>query len=230
MVKGSLLIILILFATKVQTQILSGWYALYGNDKLHRGLNLHYEVQLRNHNAIGQLDQLLFRSGVGYSFNNDSQNVLIGYGFIHNKLAMYYEENLTVGEREAYMFSEHRVFQQYIMKHNISRILINHRYRLEERFSSSTKSLRFRYFLSGYIPINNNKVSKGSFYVGAYNELFMNFQDTYFDRNRTYFSLGYAITDHLKVELGYLRQDISNNIYHHFQISVFNNMDFKLHK
>lgn len=229
MKKGSILIIaLFIILNKVQAQ--SGWYTLFGNDKLRKGFDLHYEAQYRNHNTIGQLDQLLLRTGIGYSFNDKTQNFLIGYGFIHNKMAEYFEDGLTDSEREALMFNEHRIFQQYIMKHRVSRILITHRYRLEERFSRGNNSLRFRYFISGHVPINNADFIQGTFYLGAYNELFMNFEDSYFDRNRTYFSLGYTVSKDLKVELGYLRQDISKNIYNHFQISLFTNIDFKLFK
>lgn len=229
MKKLSFLIFLAFFLFEGKIIAQSGWYALFGNDKLVNGFNIHYEAQMRNHNAIGQLDQLLLRTGIGYSFLENTQDILIGYGFIHNKAIDFYNTDLTNEEKKQHLFNEHRVFQQYIMKQRISRLLISHRYRLEERFLPSKNALRFRYFLSGYVPINNPKITQGTFYIGAYNEIFMNFNGDYFDRNRTYFSFGFAVSDHLKIELGYLRQDISKSIYHHFQISLFNNIDFKLH-
>lgn len=227
MKKGSILIIaLFIILSKVQAQ--SGWYTLFGNDKLRKGFDLHYEAQYRNHNAIGQLDQLLLRTGIGYSFNDKTQNFLIGYGFIHNKMAEYFEDGLTDSEREALMFNEHRIFQQYIIKHSISRLLLTHRYRFEQRFFRSNEALRARYFLSASLPLNKPLITEGTVYLNGYNELFMTFKDTYYDRNRTYFAFGYGVSINLKVELGYLRQDISGEIFNHFQISLFNTIDFKL--
>lgn len=224
-----LLVLFVLLFSQFKAQNMSGWYALFGNDKLHKGFNFHYEAQYRNHNSIGKLDQLLLRAGIGYSFSDDTQNILIGYGFIRNKDITCYEMEIPQSERHIFLFNEHRVFQQYIMKHRISHVLINHRYRFEQRFFSNKSSLRLRYFLSGYIPLNNSVIEKGTFYLGAYNELFMNLKTDYFDRNRSYLSFGYAVTNEFKIELGFLRQNISNDLYHHFQISFFNNMDFKFH-
>lgn len=227
MKKGSILIIaLFIILSKVQAQ--SGWYTLFGNDKLRKGFDLHYEAQYRNHNAIGQLDQLLLRTGIGYSFNDKTQNFLIGYGFIHNKMAEYFEDGLTDSEREALMFNEHRIFQQYIIKHSISRLLLTHRYRFEQRFFRSNEALRARYFLSASLPLNKPLITEGTVYLNGYNELFMTFKDTYYDRNRTYFAFGYGVSNNLKVELGYLREDILGEIFNHFQISLFNTIDFKL--
>lgn len=227
MKKGSILIIaLFIILSKVQAQ--SGWYTLFGNDKLRKGFDLHYEAQYRNHNAIGQLDQLLLRTGIGYSFNDKNQNILIGYGFIHNKMAEYFEDGLTDSEREALMFNEHRIFQQYIIKHSISRLLLTHRYRFEQRFFRSNEALRARYFLSASLPLNKPLITEGTVYLNGYNELFMTFKDTYYDRNRTYFAFGYGVSNNLKVELGYLREDILGEIFNHFQISLFNTIDFKL--
>lgn len=227
MKKGSILIIaLFIILSKVQAQ--SGWYTLFGNDKLRKGFDLHYEAQYRNHNAIGQLEQLLLRTGIGYSFNDKTQNFLIGYGFIHNKMAEYFEDGLTDSEREALMFNEHRIFQQYIIKHSISHLLLTHRYRFEQRFFRSNEALRARYFLSASLPLNKPLITEGTVYLNGYNELFMTFKDTYYDRNRTYFAFGYGVSNNLKVELGYLREDISGEIFNHFQISLFNTIDFKL--
>lgn len=211
-------------------QDFSGWYSLFGNDKLKNGFNIHYEAQYRNHNVIGRLDQLLLRTGIGFSFSDDTQNILLGYGYIYNKSSICYEIQVPEELRDQFRFGENRFFQQYIMKHQISRFLINHRYRFEQRFFRNDSKLRLRYFLSAYLPLNKAYVEKGALYLGAYNELFMNTKTEYFDRNRTYFALGYAFTDFFKVEFGYLRQNISSNISQHFQISVFNNLDFKMHR
>lgn len=226
--KVIVLLVMALTLSHVKGQEPSGWFALFGNDKLKKGFDLHYEVQYRNHNPIGRLNQLFFRTGLGYSFLKNSQNILLGYGFIHNKPIDYFNDNYTSDEQQNFVFNEHRIFQQYIIKHSISRLLLTHRYRFEQRFFRSNEALRARYFLSASLPLNKPLITEGTVYLNGYNELFMTFKDTYYDRNRTYFAFGYGVSNNLKVELGYLREDISGEIFNHFQISLFNTIDFKL--
>ena len=210
-------------------QLFRPWVAVFGNDNLSNGFNFHYELQYRSHGKLNQLDQFFVRSGIGYSFSDETQNILLGYGYFYQKDEYCYTTEVPEDERTEFVLQEHRVFQQYIMKHQLKRLLINHRYRFEQRFASATVDMRLRYYLSGYLPLNDKKVEKGTFFLGAYNELFMHVKGNYFDRNRSYFSIGYAATDYFKIELGVMRQTLQGNRSNIFQISVFNNLDFKIH-
>ena len=63
-----------------------------------------------------------------------------------------------------------------------------------------------------------------TFYASAYNEIFVNKQGTYFDRNRLYGALGYVIDKNFRVEAGFMAQTLQNTNRNQFQIALFNNL------
>ena len=84
--KNQLLIILFLiniFSVKSQENKLK-LVNLLGNKDLNSSLNWHHEIQHRNYNVLGELEQLLVRTGLGYNVN-ENNNILLGYGFIDSR-------------------------------------------------------------------------------------------------------------------------------------------------
>jgi hypothetical protein len=75
-------LVLILFTPKqslAQDSDLGNWLVYIGSKQLNQKWNLHHEIQYRNYDVIGDLEQLLLRVGLGHTFNNKS-NLLLGYG------------------------------------------------------------------------------------------------------------------------------------------------------
>lgn len=56
-----------------QNSDLGNWLIYFGNKKIDSKWNWHHEVQYRNYNAIGDLEQLLLRTGLGYKLNNNTK-------------------------------------------------------------------------------------------------------------------------------------------------------------
>lgn len=187
--------------SKAQESDLGNWLIYFGNKKLNKKWNIHNEVQYRNYNAIGDLEQLLLRTGLGYTFNEGHSNALMGYGYILS-------ENYVDGTDIKVSVNEHRVFQQFITKQKIGKVGLSHRYRFEQRFIESNFKMRFRYFLSINVPLTNKE--KNNYYVSGYNEIFLNTESPVFDRNRLYFGLGLKFTENLKLEMGYMNQFFEN--------------------
>ena len=129
----------------------------------------------------------------------NNNNLLLGYGFINS-------QNYTSNSDEKVAVDEHRIYQQFISKQNIGAIAVQHRYRFEQRFVEDDFKMRFRYFLALKIPLSNKEVSDKSFYLSAYNEIFLNTKGTIFDRNRLYGGLGYHLSSKIRLELGYMNQ------------------------
>ena len=202
--KSQLLIILFLiniFSVKSQENNVGNWLIYFGNKDLNSKLNWHHEIQYRNYNLLGELEQLLIRTGLGYNVN-EYNNILLGYGFIDSR-NIFFETN------EIIKVNENRIYQQFISKHAIGKIKVQHRYRFEQRFIEDDFKLRYRYFLSLNVPLlkGNEK-----YYISAYNEIFINSNEVNtFDRNRIYGGLGYKLNSNIKLEMGYMNQIFNNS-------------------
>jgi hypothetical protein len=191
----------------------------FGNQKISDKLNWHNEVQYRNYNFIGDLEQLMLRTGVGYDIGENNYNILLGYGFIRS-------ENYLTDRDERVRFDEHRIFQQFISSQKIGRLNIGHRYRIEERILTNDFRMRFRYFLSMRFPLTDTEIKENTLYLSAYNEIFVNGERPAFDRNRLIGPLGYEFKKGLRLEAGFMRQIYDFGGRNQFQIALFNNLDF----
>jgi hypothetical protein len=190
-------ILLLPYIALSQNSDFGNWLIYIGNNKLNSKWNIHNEIQYRNYNTIGDLEQLLIRTGLGYTFNDKKNNVLLGYGYILS-------ENYISNSDNKATINEHRIFQQFTASQTFGKVKLGHRYRFEQRFVESDFKMRFRYFLSLNIPINimqNNK-----YYLSAYNEIFLNTKTSVFDRNRLYGGIGYNINTAIRIEVGYMNQ------------------------
>jgi hypothetical protein len=196
-----LVLIAIFFAPKIsnaQDSSLGNWLIYIGNKKIDEKWNIHNEVQYRNYNAAGDLEQLLLRTGLGYNVTKNS-NILLGYGYILS-------ENYIGDTDDKVTVNEHRIFQQFTTKQNIGKVGLSHRYRFEQRFVEDDFKLRLRYFLGVNIPLQYKEDGKNPLYLSIYNEIFLNTKSSVFDRNRVYGGIGYKFSKNLKLELGYMNQ------------------------
>lgn len=194
----TLLLFLIPNKTQAQDSNLGNWLIYIGNKKLNAKWNIHNEVQYRNYNAIGDLEQLLLRTGLGYNITEKS-NILLGYGYILS-------ENYVDDSDEKTSVNEHRIFQQFITKQSIGKVDLSHRYRFEQRFVEDDFKMRLRYFLGITIPLQYKEDRKNPLYLSMYNEIFLNTKSPVFDRNRVYGGFGYKFSKNLRLELGYMNQ------------------------
>ncbi|RLJ33108.1 intein [Chryseobacterium sp. 7] len=203
--------------TFAQKNDLGAWYMYFGNNKISKKLNWHNEIQYRNFDAVGDLEQLLIRTGIGYDLTENNNNVLLGYGFILSQPYVNGEKKENI---------EHRIFQQYITKQRFGRFYLQHRYRLEERFLQDDFRMRFRYMLGLNIPITQKEMLPKTLYASVYNEIFLHFDSPVFDRNRVYGALGYVINKNMRIEAGYMNQIQENRNRGQIQIGFYNNIPF----
>lgn len=203
--------------TWAQKNDLGAWYMYFGNNKISKKLNWHNEIQYRNFDAVGDLEQLLIRTGIGYDLTENNNNVLLGYGFILSQPYVNGDKKENI---------EHRIFQQYITKQKFGRFNLQHRYRLEERFLEDDFRMRFRYMLGLNIPITQKEMLPKTLYASVYNEIFLHFNSPVFDRNRVYGALGYVINKNMRIEAGYMNQIQENRNRGQIQIGFYNNIPF----
>ena len=198
-----------------QSSDLGNWLMYFGNKQINKNFNWHHEVQYRNFNAFGDTEQLLLRTGIGYNLTERNNNILLGYGYIYN------EPYQTADEKT--QSAEHRIFQQFITRQSFGRFHLQHRYRFEQRFIESDFSLRLRYFLSLQIAFNNKQVIEKTAYLSAYNEIFMNTKQSYYDRNRLYGGLGYMFSKYVRTEVGLMRQSSISQSRNQVNLVIFVN-------
>jgi len=118
------LIFVVPFLGNAQDSKLGNWWIYYGNKQINSKWNWHSEVQYRNYNIVGDLEQLLLRTVVGYNLTENNNNILLGYGYILS-------QNYIIGTNEKSAVHENRVYQQFITKQFFSRVSLQHRYRFE---------------------------------------------------------------------------------------------------
>ncbi|NNC83490.1 MAG: DUF2490 domain-containing protein [Flavobacteriales bacterium] len=177
------------------------------------------DIQFRNWDLGGDLEQLLLRGGVTYTPDNAKIKFTLGYG------------NITTGafgDSDA-TSAESRIYQEALFPTLLGRFHLTHRMRFEQRWveDQDTRS-RYRYMLFVNVPFNQKDLDEGAIYLALYNELFVNGQRNIgdgrtvelFDRNRTYTALGYSIQKNLRVQLGVMRQVTDNWSKDQLQLSL----------
>lgn len=210
-----LLIIFLPIVGYGQANPTGNWFIFFGNKKINNQWNWHHEAQYRNFNFIGDIEQLLLRTGIGYNLTEDNNNVHLGYAFIYNEPYLD-DSNKTT-------FREHRIYQQFITRQNFDRVSFQHRYRFEQRILPEDLKLRLRYFLAINVALNEKSMMDRTLYISAYNEIFMNTDNTYFDRNRLYGGIGYRFNKFVRTELGFLNQVLQNTSRNQLNVVAFVN-------
>ena len=171
---------------------LGAWYMYFGGVEFENSqFGIHAEAQYRNHNIIGDLEQLLLRSGLTYKPADSKVKLTLGYGHI------------TTGDfgSSSETTTESRIYQEALFPVQIAKgVYTKHRFRYEQRFVDGQDfRTRYRYNLFLNIPLNTRVLEEKTMYLALYNELFINGQRQIgkgkkveiFDRNRLYVALGY---------------------------------------
>lgn len=164
------------------------------------------DIQYRNWNAGGDLEQLLLRGGLTYKPKQANLKFTLGYG--HIITGVYGSDNSTT--------SENRIYQEALLPLKIGgRFYLNHRFRFEQRFVDNQDfRTRYRYNLFINVPLNNAEMTEKTLYLALYNEIFLNGERStgngntveIFDRNRSYAALGWVIKNNLNLQMGIMRQ------------------------
>ena len=210
-------VLMLPYISIAQSSDFGNWLIYIGNKKVNSKWNIHNEVQYRNYDAIGDLEQLLLRTGLGYNLSENNHNLLLGYGYILS-------QNYIADSQNKMDVNEHRIFQQFTSKQNVGSVSLSHRYRFEQRFVESDFKMRLRYFLAFKVPILKTETSPTKLYLSAYNEVFLNTESDVFDRNRVYGGLGYQLNKNVRIEAGYMSQLFENSSRDQFNLITFVNL------
>ena len=186
---------------------MGAWYMYFYDAQFKDGrIGIQGDFQYRNWNIIGDLEQLLLRSGLTYSPKN--ANIKFTLGYAHITTGALGESNDTT--------TESRIYQEALLPHKVGkRFYLTHRFRYEQRFVEDQDfRTRYRYNLFLNVPVNKVSLEKAAIYIALYNEIFINGEQhigegrtvELFDRNRTYLGLGYVLNSKIKFQLGWMNQ------------------------
>ena len=206
---------------QIDENAMGAWYMYFFNTTINESpWGVQGDIQFRNWDMGGDLEQLLLRGGLTYDPKNIDVLLTLGYG------------NITTGTYGEAIDTkaESRIYQEALFPVQFgNRLYTKHRFRYEQRFvENQDLRTRYRYNLFVNIPLNKPSFEKNTLYLSIYNELFINGQREIgngntveiFDRNRFYCALGYVIKKGLNVQLGVMQQSTNNWTKSQLQLSI----------
>lgn len=209
---------------QVESSQTGAWWMYFFNHQFKNSqFGVQGDIQYRDWKGLGDLEQLMLRSGI--TFRPKIAGVLFTLGYA----------NITTGEfgESDNTSSESRIYQEALIPQKLgNRFYLTHRFRYEQRFVENQDfRTRYRYNLFLNVPINKKELSPKAYYIALYNELFVNGQQDIgnnrmvelFDRNRTYMGVGYVLNPKIRFQLGWMNQKTNNCGKGQWQISMHHN-------
>ena len=204
----------------------TAWLFVTHKQKLNKKFDVLTDFQIRSSDHIDYLTTLLLRAALNYTINTKN-SVAVGYA--------YKGDWVKKTPEKVYRF-ENRIYQQYQYETKINTIEVTLRGRLEERFLKENNTLftmRARSFGSIQVPLITNDDFSTVLFAGIQDELFFtivnmeNVNNSIFDQNRVYISLGYRFSKHIDTTLDYglwsQRENINNSQTNIFRLSFTSN-------
>ncbi|SNR93225.1 Protein of unknown function [Belliella buryatensis] len=195
-----------------------GWYNAFLTYPLDSKWSLHGEFQWRRSELIKEAQQNLYRTGVNYQLH---PSVLLRGGFA---FADTYPYGKVPIQTTAKLFPEYRTYQMIQINNPIGKIALSHRFILEQRwigvFSNTALSKvndyvyvnRARYMARVQVPLASLFLERNAPYLAAYDEVMIGFgkniNQNIFDQNRVGGLFGLKLSDHVRMEAGYINQII----------------------
>lgn len=190
----------------------NAWFVVTGEVALSDRWTFLFDVSDRRSGPVDQIQALFARIGASYELT-PSVHVAVG----GNRSESYPYGKVP----SAYKTPEWRLWEHVQLSQRLGRLSLLHRYRFEQRFlgKSSTgdgaidkwvHAGRFRYKISGTLPLHGQSVAPGGLYVTAADEIFVSYgpsvQNNVFDQNRAAVGIGRRLSSEWRMELGYLDQ------------------------
>jgi hypothetical protein len=203
----------------------SNWKSLDVDKKLSDKWAVSAEVHARNTFFLKDWQQVVVRPHLHY-LPEKNINISVGYSYIKNYQFSDFSTPVDA--------VEHNVFQQVIVKHEVSKIDIHHRVRFEERFqpviiktpegshasNRRNYSSRFRYRIQVAVPLEKVIPNHDLKFV-AFDEAHLDFGKSLlpesFDQKRWFMGVSFRASDKIKIRSGY------QNIYLHRSTTNFYN-------
>lgn len=181
-----------------QTIGLGSWNILNVKYALSNNTSMFGEAQLRSLKAYDHFHYYEYKGGISRKLSNQMQ-VSLGMG----RYVTYAEGGDFVTPKNN---DEFRIWPMVTMINTHKKNIIEHRYRMESRFTSNGYRNRFRYrlMLNRPLTIKNLAGISPALLIGS--EIFLTDIPPYFERNRFNASINIKASKSMYVQAGYLYQ------------------------
>ncbi|MBS1577589.1 MAG: DUF2490 domain-containing protein [Bacteroidetes bacterium] len=177
------------------------------------------ESQTRSQLFFNNFFYYEIKGGLGYSIDKNF-SLLLGTG----RYATYMNDG---NFKKPFANEEFRLWEQITMNQYLNRLKFEHRYRIEQRWlANGGYRNRFRYRLNTVLPLKNKRLDPKTFYLTAYDEVFLTNEAPYFERNRIFGGFGYKFNSTFVLQPGYIyqfdyRPDNTKSGKGFFQVALF---------
>lgn len=206
------------------------WIAYTGDNKINKRIGIHSEAQFRNMFLPRTVETILVRVGLNVYIQPYAM-ATAGYGYFYGTPS----SDEVVGSKT----SEHRIWQQLVLRQKTKNVFMEHRYRLEQRFIENMSNgikredHRLRYRFQTLFPLYSISPHLRHLFLAVNNEIMINFRSDpskIFDRNRFFTGIGYQVSPKMNFQIGYLNQfsqigTVKAQVDHILSIGVSYNMD-----
>lgn len=198
--KLAVLLVLFFSATRLNAQnnALGGWYFVNLNYHFNKKVFAFGELQARSQQVVDDFFYREIKGGIGYRIRPNF-TALLGTG---NYKTFTYPGNFE----KPLKVNENRLWEQFVLTNAISRINLEHRVRIEQRWLNGDYANRFRYRLALTVPLNHVKMQDKTIYPWVFDEVFFSNKEPYFLRNRFLLGAGYRFSKSVTLQAGFLRQ------------------------
>ena len=182
-----------------QTSGLGTWNVVSTKFTFNKQWSALAEAQVRSQQAIYNFNYYEYKAGIGYNFPK-TVAVLFAMG--------HYGTFQPDGDfKKPYVNDEFRMWEQFVLTNNIGRVKLEHRYRIEQRFTSNAGYRnRFRYRINAIIPLNNKEIKDKTWYTSVFNEIFVTNEAPYYEQNRVFIGGGYQFNNHFTILAGWINR------------------------
>lgn len=188
---------LVINTSFAQQKDLGSWTTFNVKKNSKNNLSGYVEFQIRSLSTYSRFYYNEIKLGLTYALTKNASTTL-GSGYYN-----------TFNEGEKYdnykRKQEFRIWEQFLLKQQLSIIDFEHRFRLEQQFADSYSN-RMRYRLNATIPLNQREVKPKTFFASINDEVFFTDKIPHFSRNRFYIGTGYIISKNFTLQAGVLRQ------------------------
>lgn len=188
---------------------LGSWFTYSGTHKISEKISIHTCSQLWLYEVGDNFNLIFLSSGLNY-YISPKLIANVSYGYLDIDSAFNTNSNHTF---------ENRVFEQITYKHTISKLPIDHRFRVEQRFLNTPvtnkTNHRLRYRLGTSIKLDKY------LFIRLNNEFFTTLNKGFTTENRFYSALGINISKSNNLQMGYVNRKINGLNLHRIEIGYY---------